>query len=229
MVPLIEIKGLAFGYDGRMVLDGAELEVWPGDRIGIIGPTGSGKTTLLYLIMGLLRPAQGVIRVFGKERVREEDFKEVRRRVGLLFQDPDDQLFCPTVIEDVAFGPLNLGKKGPEAKAQAREILARLGLSHLEARPVHTLSGGEKRLVSLASVLAMGPEVLLLDEPTTGLDEETKGRVFEIIRDACETFVVVSHDRETLRALADRLYLLRSGRLHPLPGDQSLWRTKMWG
>lgn len=218
MVPLIEIRGVVFGYDGRKILDGAELEVWPGERIGITGPNGSGKTTLLHLIVGLLKPSQGAIRVFGKDRVREEDFKEVRRRVGLLFQDPDDQLFCPTVLEDVAFGPLNLGRKGPEAKAQARRILAQLGLSHLEARPIHALSGGEKRLVSLASILAMEPEVLLLDEPTTGLDEETKERVLEILKGSCSTYIVVSHDRDVLRASTDRLFLLRSGRLYPLIG-----------
>lgn len=217
MGPLIEIKGVAFGYDGRGVLKGVDLEVWPGERIGITGPNGSGKTTLLHLIVGLLKPAQGLIKVFGKERLREEDFREVRRKVGLLFQDPDDQLFCPTVIEDVAFGPLNLGQKGPEAKTRAREVLERLGLLHLEDRPVHALSGGEKRLVSLASVLAMEPEVLLLDEPTAGLDEETTERVLQILRESCPTYLLVTHDREVLRAMTERRYLLHSGRLHPLP------------
>lgn len=213
---VIRLEGISFSYPGREVLKGLSLQVRRGERVGITGPNGSGKTTLLHIIVGLLGPQVGTVEVFGRIPKGEEDFQQVRRKVGLLFQDPDDQLFCPTVIEDVAFGPLNLGIKGPRAKALAREILQRMGLGELEDRPIHTLSGGEKRLVSLASVLAMGPEILLLDEPTSGLDEETRERVLRILDESAETYILVSHDHEILQRATTSLYRLNSGRLHPL-------------
>ena len=179
-----------------------------------MGPNGSGKTTLLHLIVGLLRPEEGEVEVFGKRRVEEEDFKEVRQRIGLLFQDPDDQLFSPTVAEDVAFGSLNLGKGREEARRIVKRTLEALGLEGLGERFTHTLSGGEKRLVSLATVLAMEPEVLLLDEPTAGLDEETTERIIEILTSSPLTYVIVTHDRELLRRTTTTLYRLNSGRLH---------------
>ena len=180
---MIDLKDISFGYPGgTLVLDQLNLSLRAGDRTGLMGANGSGKTTLFHIIMGLLKPSAGSIEIFGKPVRAEKDFEEVRQRVGLLFQDADDQLFSPTVLEDVAFGPLNLGKSKEEAKTIAQQTLMSLGLTGFEDRVTHKLSGGEKRLVSLATVLAMEPEVLLLDEPTTGLDQATEKRLIEILK-----------------------------------------------
>jgi cobalt/nickel transport system ATP-binding protein len=143
----------------------------------------------------------------------EADFHEVRARAGLLFQDSDDQLFCPTVLEDVAFGPLNLGRTTEEARTDALRTLAALGLSGFEERVTHRLSAGEKRLVALATVLAMNPRVLLLDEPTNGLDEATETRLTELLAGMPQAMLIVSHDRRFLERLATRAVVLAEGRL----------------
>jgi cobalt/nickel transport system ATP-binding protein len=146
--------------------------------------------------------------------VAESDFHEVRTRVGLLFQDSDDQLFCPTVLEDVAFGPLNLGRSPREARADALGTLDLLGLGGFADRVAHRLSAGEKRLVALAAVLAMRPEVLLLDEPTNGLDEATEARLTELLAAMPQAMLIVSHDRVFLERLANRAWAIVDGRLH---------------
>jgi cobalt/nickel transport system ATP-binding protein len=167
--------------------------------------------------MGLLRPTQGEIVVFGKKRQQEKDFREVREKIGLLFQDSDDQLFCPTVAEDVAFGPLNLGKSQEEALEITRQVLERLGLEEFEDRLTYKLSGGEKRLISLATVLAMQPEVLVLDEPTTGLDEDTVERLIQILRSSDLTYLIASHNRDFLSKTTDIVYHLGRGKLERSP------------
>ena len=214
---IIDLKGVSFVYHGnqsqRPVLDGLSLQISRGARVGLIGPNGSGKTTLFHLLMGLLRPSQGEIVVFGKNRQEEKDFREVREKIGLLFQDADDQLFCPTVAEDVAFGPLNLGRSQKEALEITRQVLARLGLEEFENRLTYKLSGGEKRLISLATVLAMQPEVLVLDEPTTGLDEDTVERLVQILRSSDLTYLIASHNRDFLAKTIDTVYELRRGKL----------------
>jgi len=198
--PLIELHDVTFAYPGapHPVFQGLNYRLLPGKHVGLIGPNGCGKTTLLHLIMGLLRPQSGRIVIFGQEVKKEKDFVDVRQKVGLLFQNADDQLFCPTVIEDVAFGPLNQGKKPEEAVRIARETMERLGLQGFEDRVTYKLSGGEKKLVSLATVLAMRPQVLLLDEPTAGLDEKTKERLVHILKNLEITFMVVSHENHFL-------------------------------
>ena len=169
---LVEMQDVKFSYGpDRPVLDGCSFRLETGQRLALLGPNGSGKTTLLHLVVGLLRPAAGRIEAFGKVRREEADFHEVRRRAGLLFQEADDQLFCPSVAEDVAFGPLNLGKPRDEVRRIVTHTLQSLGLHDYEHRITYRLSGGEKRLVALATVLAMQPDVLLLDEPTSELDE----------------------------------------------------------
>ena len=172
----ITLDKVTFYYPGAdsPVLDRLDLEIRAGDRIGLMAPNGSGKTTLLHTIMGLCRPQSGQIRIFGTPMESETDFSRIRTRVGLLFQDSDDQLFCPTVLDDVAFGPLNQGASRKAAVEKAKNVLASLGLKGFEDRVTHRLSGGQKRLVALAAVLAMSPEVLLLDEPTSGLDTGVK-------------------------------------------------------
>lgn len=212
---LIRLEEVCFAYEpARPVLTDCHLTVRPGERVGLIGPTGGGKTTLLHLIVGLLRPTAGRIEIFGKLRTQEADFLEVRRRVGLLFQDADDQLFFPTVADDVAFGPLNLGKPKDEVRRLVRETLAELGLAGYEERITYRLSGGEKRLVALAGVLAMQPEVLLLDEPFAGLDEHTAHRVLDILARLPQTLLLVSHHQDWLRQIAARTLRLHGGKLH---------------
>jgi cobalt/nickel transport system ATP-binding protein len=211
--PLLELRGVAFGYAGRSVLAGADLALRAGDRIALVGPNGAGKSTLLHLLVGLHRPSAGEVIAFGSARRLEADFREVRARVGLLFQEADDQLFCPTVLEDVAFGPLNLGRSPSEARADAEQTLAVLGLDGFAERVTHRLSTGERRLVALATVLAMHPQVLLLDEPTSGLDEATEARMTEHLAGLPQAMVIVSHDRTFLGRLANRALLLSSGRL----------------
>jgi len=198
--PLIELRNITFTYPGapQPVFQDFNFQFLPGNHIGLTGPNGCGKTTLLHLIMGLLRPQTGSIIIFGKEVKKEKDFVEVRQKVGLLFQNADDQLFCPTVLEDVAFGPLNLGKPPTEAIGIAKETMARLGLTGFEDRVTYKLSGGEKKLVSLATVLAMEPQLLLLDEPTAGLDDNTKDRLIHILKHLDIAYMIVSHEHDFL-------------------------------
>jgi cobalt/nickel transport system ATP-binding protein len=212
--PILRLSGICFGYPGeKPILSGVDLFLYRGSRIGLMGPNGSGKTTLFHLIMGLLKPTAGSIEIFGKKVSREGDFLPVRQRIGLLFQDSDDQLFSPTVIEDVAFGPLNLGKTRSEAAEIARKTILHLGLGGFEERLTHKLSGGEKRLVSLATVLAMEPEVLLLDEPTNGLDEITKSKIREILTGLDLSYILISHDFDFLEETTDTVCLMKDGKI----------------
>ena len=198
--PLIEMHNITFTYTGspRPVFQDFHFQFFPKNHLGLTGPNGCGKTTLLHLIMGLLRPQAGNIVIFGQEIKQDKDFIPIRQKVGLLFQNPDDQLFCPTVMEDVAFGPLNQGRSPAEARQIARETMESLGLRGFEDRVTYKLSGGEKKLVSLATVLAMQPQLLLLDEPTTGLDENTRHRLIHILQDLSIPYMIVSHEPEFL-------------------------------
>lgn len=211
--PIIRLKNVSFSYDKRVVLQDINLEVYEGDRIGLIGPNGSGKTTLLYIIMGLLKPDRGAVEIFGKIRQKEKDFVEVRQKIGLLFQDSDSQLFCPTVKEDVAFGPLNLGKSKKETEKIVKETLNILGLQDFEDRVTHKLSGGEKRLVALATIIAMKPTCYLLDEPSAGLDEDTVQRLLNYLRNNAGTYIVVSHDRNFIESATEKILILEKGKL----------------
>jgi len=176
------MAGINFAYPGaEPIFRDFDFIFRKGDRIGLLAPNGSGKTTFFHVIMGLIKPQTGNIKIFGEPVRREKDFVRIRQRISLLFQDADDQLFCPTVLEDVAFGPLNMGKNKAEAMDISRDILSFLGLSGYEEKITFHLSGGEKRLVSLAAVLAMKPEVLLLDEPLTGLDIRTRKTIHDIL------------------------------------------------
>jgi len=195
------------------VLNGCNFCLRHGERMALLGSNGSGKTTLLHLIVGLLRPDAGQIEVFGRPRAAEADFYEVRRRVGLLFQDADDQLFCPTVAEDVAFGPLNLGKSRDEVRRIVVGTLDSLGLAGYEHRITYHLSGGEKRLVALATVLAMQPDVLLLDEPSGGLDDDATERLIGVLARLPQAMLVVSHNRAFWEAVTTTAVELRGGRV----------------
>lgn len=213
-MPLIELRNISFAYPGHApLLNGVSFTLDAGERLSITGANGAGKSTLLRMIVGLLTPDAGQVVAFGKPRVAEADFHEVRRRVGFVFQDPDDQLFSPTVAEDIAFGPLNLGKTRDEALAIVDDILARMALTHLRDRITHHLSGGEKRLVTLATVLAMDPEVLLLDEPTNALDTENEARLVEILKDLPQAQLLISHNPAFRDAVAPQSYSLSGGLL----------------
>jgi cobalt/nickel transport system ATP-binding protein len=209
---LVSLRDIHFSHEGkRSVLAGASLDLFEGQRIGLRGHVGSGKTTILHIIMGLLRPDSGIVEVFGKLREEEKDFREVRGHVGLLFQDPDDQLFCPTVLEDTAFGPLNQGYTRDEALEISMSTLCMLGLETFGERITHHLSGGEKRLVSLATVLAMKPEVLLLDEPLSGLDPRSSERIIEILAGLTQAMIIVSHDRSFLESTTESRSIVADG------------------
>ena len=210
----IRLEDITFGYNSaRDVLRRLSFTFSEGDRVGLTGPNGSGKTTLFHVIMGLLKPKEGEIEIFGKRMHDEADYREARERIGLLFQDANDQLFCPTVAEDIAFGPLNLGKKHDEALKIVREALKTLGLVGFEDRVTYKLSAGEKKLVSLATVLAMKPEVLLLDEPTSGLDEETTERIIQVLNHSATSYMIISQDRGLLARTTRCIYRMANGKL----------------
>lgn len=212
--PLFRLCNVHYDHSTEQpVLTGVDFELAAGERVGLAGANGSGKTTLLHLLVGLHKPHAGEIHAFGKRRHTEVDYRDVRARAGLLFQDPDDQLFCPTVAEDVAFGPLNLGHNREDVNRIVEETLAILDLTGFERRITYKLSGGEKRLVSLATVLAMQPQVLLLDEPTNALDAQTRDRLIQILLTLPQAMVIVSHDRDFLARLATRVVYLEAGRL----------------
>ena len=212
---VIKLEDISFSYAGSdtKILDHLNLEINKKDRIGMMAPNGSGKTTLLHTIMGLCKPDSGTIKVFEKVLNNEKDFLLVRSKIGLLFQDSDDQLFCPTVLDDVAFGPLNLGFSRADAIDIARKTLEKLGILYLEQSVTHKLSGGQKRLVALASVLAMEPEVLLLDEPTAGLDNKVKEKLIHILNSLDISYFVISHEFDFVSAVTDKLYSMENGRI----------------
>jgi cobalt/nickel transport system ATP-binding protein len=212
--PIIDLNDINFSYPGgKVVLNHLDFKFYNGDRMGLIAPNGSGKTTFLHLIMGLNKPTSGHLELFGKTVTSAKDFAEARQRIGLLFQDPDDQLFSPTVIEDVAFGPLNLGKSRENALDIARRTLANLGLEGFEDRITFKLSGGEKRLVSLATVMAMEPDVLLLDEPLSGLDYDTTSKIVEIISNLDQSCIIISHDIDFLLYTTRKICTIKHGKI----------------
>ena len=217
----IEMSDVVFQYpSGRVVLDHVDFQLKTGEKIGLIGPNGSGKSTFLHLIMGLMKPTSGGIRLFGKPVSKETEFQKYRQRIGLLFQHADDQLFSPTVLEDVAFGPLNLGYSPEESRDMALKALEKLDLIGFEDRVTYRLSGGEKKLVALATVLVMAPDVLLLDEPTTGLDEATIIRITDILNDLDIGYVIVSHEYDFLALTTRLIYSIQDGRI-VFDGDAS--------
>lgn len=186
---------------------------------GIIGPNGCGKTTLLHMMVGLIKPSEGELLYDGEPVTTKLDMYNLRRDVGFLFQSSDDQLFSPTVIEDVAFGPLNLGFKPDEARIIAEKTLKDLGLNGFENRITHKLSGGEKKLVALATILAMRPKVLLLDEPTNNLDPKTTSRLIEILQNLDLHQVIISHDWDFLSYTTNILYKIDHGHIHKCDED----------
>ncbi|MGD2151920.1 MAG: ABC transporter ATP-binding protein [Gemmatimonadales bacterium] len=211
----LEIAGLAYRYPGASApaLSEISLTVEPGEHVAIVGPNGAGKSTLLLHLNGILEPTAGTLSVGGLP-VLPENLPEVRTRVGLVFQDPDDQLFMPTLLEDAAFGPLCHGASRDEAEQRARRALESVGLGEVDAgRAAHHLSGGEKRRAALATVLSLEPGLLALDEPTDSLDGRGRRQIAEIIRARPQTVIVVTHDVEFAAAVCRRLLLIDRGTL----------------
>ncbi len=210
---VIEVRGLTSGYPtGGSVLHGIDLTVARGERVALLGPNGAGKTTLVLHLNGILTPGSGSVTIAGL-LVAEPHLREVRRRVGLVFQDPDDQLFMPTVRDDVAFGPANLGLRGAELDARVVGALAAVGLPGVEDRPPHHLSFGQRRRAAIATVLAMEPEVLVLDEPTSNLDPVGRRELRELLEELGLTTLIVTHDLPWADALCSRSVLLDDGRV----------------
>jgi len=210
MEPALLIYQLYFSYPDRTrALEDVSLKVTRGERVGLIGPNGAGKTTLFLAICGVLEPSAGQIVVLGKP-VTNRNF---RPEVGLVFQNPDDQLFCPSVRDDVAFGLRNMGLSKGEVEARTTEALSIVGCLELAARPVHHLSEGEKRMVSIAGVLAMRPQLVIYDEPSANLDIRARRNVIRLLQASKETMLIASHDLELILEVCDRVVLIDRGHI----------------
>ncbi|MBO8154056.1 ABC transporter ATP-binding protein [Thermovirga sp.] len=214
MNPLLELQNISFSYhEGKPVLKDINLSIRYGEKLAIVGENGSGKTTLFNLIVRILEPDEGKIIFMGKTINSKKGIAFLREKVGFLFQDPEDQLFCPTLLEDVAFGPLNLGFSTSQAREKAMDTLELVGLKDLAGLPPYMLSEGQKRMGALAAVLAMDPDLLLLDEPTSGLDERAQARLEQILLETGKAVLVASHDKPFLAKCTSKSYILSNGHL----------------
>jgi cobalt transport protein ATP-binding subunit len=213
-VSVIRLEGLFHRYpDGVDALRGVDLEVSSGQRVALVGPNGAGKTTLLLHLNGLLKPTQGRVWVGGIE-VRPSTYTDVRRCVGYVFQDPDDQLFSPTVFEDVAFGPLHLGLPPSEIEPAVERALTFVGLPGFARRVPQRLSAGEKRLVALATVLSYNPKILVFDEPSAALDPRNRRQLIKLLTKLDSTQLIATHDLDFAWEVCDRTVLLAHGHIH---------------
>ncbi|MEV6754750.1 ABC transporter ATP-binding protein [Streptomyces sp. NPDC051214] len=209
--PSLEVAGLAFAYpDGHQALFGVDMRIGRGERVALLGPNGAGKTTLVLHLNGILTGGAGTVTVAGLP-VGKKHMAEIRRRVGIVFQDPDDQLFMPTVREDVAFGPAAAGMRGPELEARVRKALGQVGMAEFADRPPHHLSFGQRRRVAVATVLAMEPEILVLDEPSSNLDPASRRELADILRSLDVTVLMVTHDLPYALELCPRALILSEG------------------
>jgi cobalt/nickel transport system ATP-binding protein len=211
---IVSVKDVKFSYPaGVSALHGVSFDIKQGERIALLGPNGSGKSTLILLIAGLLTPKSGEITVFG-QKTTSKDFQKFRSRIGIVFQDPDDQLFTPSVIEDVEYGPKNLKMPEDEIKQRSAHVLDKMGIEHLKERPPHRLSFGEKKKVSLATALVLKPELLILDEPTANLDLVSRRGLIETLNELSRTgttIIVSTHDAEAIPEIADRVIVISHG------------------
>ena len=230
----IRVRGLRYSYPNGLTehaaLDGVDLTVTEGEKVALLGPNGAGKTTLLLHLNGLLTGSGGV-EVFGR-RVIDADKAElarIRARVGLIFQDPDDQLFSNTVAEDVAFGPIHMGLDSNEVQARVESAMADVGLSGFEDRAPYHLSGGEKRRSAIATVLSMRPEIIVADEPSSGLDPRARRELIRLIESLPQTMLVATHDVDLAREVLPRCVIMNNGRVvadgptAELTGDRGFW------
>jgi len=211
--PAVLLAGVSYAYpDGTAALADVNLHIAPGEKVGIVGPNGAGKSTLLLHLNGILRPAAGEVRVAGLT-LNKANLKEIRRRVGVVFQNPDDQLFCPTVFEDVAFGPRNMGLSEEEVRNRVTEALAAVNLSEFGDRSAHHLSFGQKKRVATATVISMRPAIWAFDEPSANLDPKTHRMLVELIDSLEETVLIVTQDLIFAAETCARLVVLANGRV----------------
>lgn len=212
MTPLIEVRGLRFQYeDGTKALDGVDFTLDPGQTVALFGANGSGKTTFVLHLNGILR-GEGSISICGME-LSKQTLPQIRAKIGMVFQDSDEQLFMPTVMEDVAFGPLNLGVSQHDAIHQVEAALEQVGMLHAARKAPYHLSAGEKKRVALAGVLAMNPEILVLDEPSTFLDPPGQANLVHLLRTLPQSKLIITHDTHFAAALASRAVFFEKGKL----------------
>jgi len=210
--PIIRVSDLSFAYpDGRQALYGVSLEVREGEKVAVVGPNGAGKSTLFLHLNGILR-SDGHVEIAGL-RLGDRTLRAIRARVGLVFQDPDDQLFSPTVFEDVAFGPLHMGMAEDEVRQRVGRALAAVGMVGHEKHIPHHLSLGERKRISIATVLSMDPSILVFDEPSAGLDPRARRNLIDLLRELPQTMLVASHDMRLVWDLCPRTVILDEGRL----------------
>ena len=230
-VPALEVRDLSFSYpDGTPVLHSIDFHVHPGERVALLGPNGAGKTTLVLHLNGIFSADRGSVTVAGLPAT-EENIHEIRRRTGLVFQDPDDQLFMPTVRQDVAFGPANFGVHGSDLDDRVQDALEAVGMLDVIDRPPHHLSLGQRRRVAVATVLAMRPEILVLDEPSSNLDPASRHELAHILEALDITMLMVTHDLPYALELCERALVINDGRIvadgptASILGDRELMRA----
>jgi len=210
---IVEVKNLQHVYsDGTIALNGVSFRITHGESVALIGANGAGKSTLLLHLNGYLAPTSGEVRI-GDLPLNKTTLPEIRRSVGMVFQEPDDQLFMPTVFDDVAFGPLNLGLPSAEVEQRVVSALERVGAAHLRNKPPYRLSAGEKKRVAIATVLSMSPDVLVMDEPTNGLDPFSRRQLLSLLGDFQHTKIFTSHDLDMVMELCQRSIVLHNGRV----------------
>ncbi|WP_197420288.1 energy-coupling factor ABC transporter ATP-binding protein [Mycobacterium sp. NAZ190054] len=209
--PAVRVSGLRYAYpDGNVALDGIDLDIAPGERVALLGPNGAGKTTLMLHLNGVLSALEGSIEI-GGIRLSRSTLRDIRRKVGLVFQDPDDQLFMPTLAQDVAFGPANFGLRGAELQARVAHALEVVSMSDLAERSPAHMSGGQRRRAALATVLACEPEVLVLDEPSANLDPVARRELAETLSRLDATMLIVTHDLPYAAQLCRRAIVMDHG------------------
>jgi cobalt/nickel transport system ATP-binding protein len=215
---IIETKEITYEYpDGTKALEKVNFEADEGKIVALLGPNGAGKSTLFLHFNGILRPSSGSVVIDGKTvNYDKNDLMRIRQKVGIVFQNPDDQLFAPTVLEDVAFGPMNMGLPKEEVESRVKEALFRVGMEGFEKKPPHHLSGGQKKRVAIAGILAMKPKIMVLDEPTSGLDPKGASQILRLLYQLNTegmTIVISTHDVDLVPLYASRVYIISQGKI----------------
>lgn len=210
---IVEVQDLTHTYaDGTMAVQGISFRIHHGESVAVVGANGAGKSTLLLHLNGYLTPQSGSVRI-GDFPLTKTTVQDIRKTVGMIFQDPDDQLFMPTVYDDVAFGPLNLGLPPAEVEQRVQDALLRTDVAHLRERPPYKLSGGEKRAVAIATVLAMTPDILVMDEPSSNLDPKARRTLIELLNGFHHTKIIATHDLDMVLDLCERTIVIHNGRI----------------
>jgi cobalt/nickel transport system ATP-binding protein len=210
---IVEVRDLKFNYpDQTQAVQGVSFLIQHGESVAIVGANGAGKSTLLLHLNGYLTPTEGLVRI-GDYQLTRDTIHEARRSVGMIFQDPDDQLFMSTVYDDVAFGPLNLGLTPEEVASRVESAMDTVGVSQLKDRPPHRLSAGQKRRVAIASVLSMSPDILVMDEPSSGLDPQARNQLIGLLKTFKHTKIIATHDLDMVVDLCERTIVIHDGKV----------------